>query len=122
MSVHGCTIVFYHYVRDVERTPFPGIKALSVADFAAQVDWLQARYEIIDGATFERAVSARIGFDRPTALLTTCVSRRFDGLPAPPAHRSRRTSGPHLFHAPHNPEIRRPFSVAARSEAKRLGS
>ena len=70
MIVNGCTIVFYHYVRDVERTPFPGSRALSVADFAAQVDWLQARFEIIDGATFERAVRARIGFDRPTALLT----------------------------------------------------
>ena len=70
MTVHGCTIVFYHYVRDVERTPFPGIKALSVADFSAQLDWLQARFEIIDGDTFERAVRARTGFDRPTALLT----------------------------------------------------
>ena len=27
----GCTSVFYHYVRDVERTSFPDIKALSVA-------------------------------------------------------------------------------------------
>jgi len=70
MIGHGCTIVFYHYVRDVERTPFPGIKALSVADFAAQVDRLQARFEIIDGPTFERAVRARTGFKRPTALLT----------------------------------------------------
>ncbi|MDA1183157.1 MAG: polysaccharide deacetylase family protein [Acidobacteria bacterium] len=70
MSAHGCTIVFYHYVRDVERTPFPGIKALSVADFTRQLDWLQARFEIIDGPTFERAVTARVGFDRPTALLT----------------------------------------------------
>ena len=70
MTSHGCTVIFYHYVRDVERTPFPGIKALSVADFAAQIDWLQARFEIIDGATFERAVIGQSGFDRPTALLT----------------------------------------------------
>jgi peptidoglycan/xylan/chitin deacetylase (PgdA/CDA1 family) len=70
MSSYGCTIVFYHYVRDVERTPFPGIKALSVADFSAQVDWLQTRFEVIDGATFERAVIEQTGFDRPTALLT----------------------------------------------------
>ncbi len=70
MTACGCTIVFYHYVRDVERTPFPSIKALSVADFAAQVDWLQARFEIIDGTTFERAVRGRTGFDQPTALLT----------------------------------------------------
>ena len=70
MTTAGCTIVFYHYVRDVERTPFPGIKALSVAGFAAQLDWLQARFDLIDGPTFERAVLTGVGFDRPTALLT----------------------------------------------------
>jgi peptidoglycan/xylan/chitin deacetylase (PgdA/CDA1 family) len=66
----GCTSVFYHYVRDVDRTPFPGIKALSVAGFAAQLDWLESRFDIIDGPTCERAVLSGQGFDRPTALLT----------------------------------------------------
>jgi peptidoglycan/xylan/chitin deacetylase (PgdA/CDA1 family) len=66
----GCTSVFYHYVRDVERTSFPDIKALSVAGFTAQLDWLQARFDIVDGATFERAVVSGTGFGRPTALLT----------------------------------------------------
>lgn len=70
MTTHGCTIVFYHYVRDVEHTRFPGIKALSVADFEAQIDWLQARFEIISGSTFEHAVIEQSGFDRPAALLT----------------------------------------------------
>ena len=70
MTARGCTIVFYHYVRDVERTPFPGIKGLSVAGFAAQLDWLQARFEVIDGPTFDRALSSGAGFERPTALLT----------------------------------------------------
>jgi len=70
MTAPGCTIVFYHYVRDVEATPFPGIRALSVAGFKAQLDWLQARYDVIDGATFERAILSGSGFDRPTALLT----------------------------------------------------
>ena len=70
MITAGCTIVFYHYVRDVERTPFPGVKALSVADFAAQLDWLQARFDLVDGPTFERAVVTGVGFGRPTALLT----------------------------------------------------
>jgi peptidoglycan/xylan/chitin deacetylase (PgdA/CDA1 family) len=70
MTSVGCTIVFYHYVRDVERTPFPGIKALSVAGFAAQLDWLQARFDVIDGPAFERAVLSGTGFSRPTALLT----------------------------------------------------
>jgi len=70
MTSAGCTSVFYHYVRDVERTAFPGIKALSVSGFAAQLDWLQARFDVIDGETFERAVLAGTGFDHPTALLT----------------------------------------------------
>jgi peptidoglycan/xylan/chitin deacetylase (PgdA/CDA1 family) len=62
--------VFYHYVRDVERTRFPGIKALSVSGFEAQLDWLEARYEVINGPTFERAVLEGKHFERPTALLT----------------------------------------------------
>lgn len=66
----GCTSVFYHYVRDVERTPFPAIKALSVGGFAAQLDWLQARFDLIDGPTLERAVASGTAFERPTALLT----------------------------------------------------
>jgi peptidoglycan/xylan/chitin deacetylase (PgdA/CDA1 family) len=70
VTTHSCTVVFYHYVRDVERTPFPDIKALSVAGFAAQLDWLQARYRVIDGPTFERATLTGHGFDEPTALLT----------------------------------------------------
>ena len=66
----GCTVVFYHYVRDVERTAFPDLRALSVSGFEAQLDWLQARYDVIDGPTFERAVLTGVGFGRPTALLT----------------------------------------------------
>ena len=70
MNASGCTIVFYHYVRDVERTPFPGIKALSCDQFEAQLDWLAERFDIVDGPTFERAVSTGSGFERPAALLT----------------------------------------------------
>lgn len=70
MKRSACTIVFYHYVRNVERTAFPGIKALSVMDFEAQLDWLQQRFDIINGAAFERAVTSGTGFDAPTALLT----------------------------------------------------
>lgn len=70
MTGTGCTVVFYHYVRDVARTPFPGIRALGVDAFAAQLDWLQARFDVLDGATFEAAVASGRAFDRPTALLT----------------------------------------------------
>ena len=70
MTAPACTIVFYHYVRDVERTAFPGIKALSTAEFAAQLDWLAARFRILDGPAFERAALGGEVPDGPTALLT----------------------------------------------------
>src|SRR5207249_1297543 len=60
----------YHYVRDVERTPFPGIRALSTGDFTAQLDWLQARFDLVSGSAFEQAVADRHPFDRLSALLT----------------------------------------------------
>src|SRR5687768_741942 len=70
MTPSGCRIVFYHYVRDVELTPYPGIRALSTAGFQAQLDWLQARFDVVSGSAFGRAVQTGQGFDRPAALLT----------------------------------------------------
>ena len=46
----GCMVVFYHYVRDVARTEFPDIKALPPSAFAAQLAWLQTRFDVIDSA------------------------------------------------------------------------
>lgn len=37
--------VMYHYVRDVEHTPFPGIKAVSVSDFREQVSKVRRAFE-----------------------------------------------------------------------------
>jgi len=70
MTTANCTVVFYHYVRDVERTPFPGIKALSTAAFAAQLDALRSRFRIVDGPTFERAALGAESLPASTALLT----------------------------------------------------
>jgi peptidoglycan/xylan/chitin deacetylase (PgdA/CDA1 family) len=70
MTAPACTVVFYHYIRDVERTPFPGIKALSTADFASQLDWLGERFRIIDGPAFERAALGEAPLEQASALLT----------------------------------------------------
>ena len=35
-----CLVVMYHFVRDAERTPYPGIRARRVADFQGQVEFL----------------------------------------------------------------------------------
>lgn len=70
MTASACTVVFYHYVRDVERTRYPGIKALSTSEFASQLDWLASRFRIIDGPEFERAALGGEPPAEPTALLT----------------------------------------------------
>lgn len=60
----------YHYVRDAGKTPFPGIKALSIADFERQLDLLAEGHDIID---YPRFLSWRAGEwegKRPLALLT----------------------------------------------------
>ena len=41
------TIVMYHYVRDVERTPFPGIHALRAVSFRTQLDYFSREFEIV---------------------------------------------------------------------------
>jgi peptidoglycan/xylan/chitin deacetylase (PgdA/CDA1 family) len=70
MTTPACTVVYYHYIRDAESTAFPGIKGMSTAAFAAQLDWLQERYRIIDGVTFERAALGQQRLKDATALLT----------------------------------------------------
>ncbi len=41
------TIIMYHYVRDVEKTKFPGIKARSVNQFINQLKYLKNNYNVI---------------------------------------------------------------------------
>ena len=45
--MQALTVVMYHYVRDTEKTPYPGIKALSVADFKGQLEYLENNFEFI---------------------------------------------------------------------------
>lgn len=42
-----CLIVIYHYVRDVETTPFSGIKGRRVEAFTRQVEYLHEHYTIV---------------------------------------------------------------------------
>ncbi|HEX2972812.1 MAG TPA: polysaccharide deacetylase family protein [Tepidisphaeraceae bacterium] len=51
------TIVMYHYVRDVERTAFPGIKARSVAAFRGQLDYIRRHYRLVTAAELAQACS-----------------------------------------------------------------
>ena len=65
------TIVMYHYVRDVERTPYRGIKALSVSGFTGQLDYLERHYSFVTAAdVMVAARGAADGFPDNAVLLT----------------------------------------------------
>lgn len=49
------TLVMYHYVRDVEKSAFPNIRALSIDRFRGQLDWLQQNLNIVDPYAMVRA-------------------------------------------------------------------
>lgn len=65
----GCLVAFYHYVRDAAATPFPGLKALALADFHAQLDWLGRTRTVIGYDAFSAARDAG-RTPEATALLT----------------------------------------------------
>ncbi|MCX6553072.1 MAG: hypothetical protein NTY02_19070, partial [Acidobacteria bacterium] len=91
MGQHPCWIVFYHYVRDGHAGSGPGIRALSLADFRRQLDWLQERTRPISFEEFDRAVHARTGFDTPKSFrkcLTDKIEPRFAAFTASPVPRS----------------------------------
>lgn len=68
-------IVFYHYVRDLPRTPFPRIKGMLLDDFRRQVGELRRQYEM---ATLESALDFLTGKYKPHSDL--CLLTFDDGL------------------------------------------
>ncbi len=76
-STPGCLVVMYHYVHD--RDPLarpgpagsqPGLHALSIADFRAQLDTLSATMEPIDWPTYCGWLSGRAPIPPRSFLLT----------------------------------------------------
>ncbi len=68
-------VVMFHYVRDVERTPFPRLHAMGIEEFRAQVGDLAATYEM---ATLESALAFLEDGFRPSRDL--CLLTFDDGL------------------------------------------
>ena len=54
----GVILVMYHYVRDVEGTPYAGIAACSTRAFEGQVEYLLRHHEPVDPADLVEAVRA----------------------------------------------------------------
>lgn len=54
-----CTIVMYHYVRDMDKTDYPGIKGLLVKDFIKQIDYICKNYSVIKLDDYVELVKAK---------------------------------------------------------------
>jgi peptidoglycan/xylan/chitin deacetylase (PgdA/CDA1 family) len=65
-----CLVVTYHYDRDSNATPFPGIRALPPAAFAQQLDWLQREHHLIGLPELETALETGSPLPPNAALLT----------------------------------------------------
>jgi len=75
MRATSLHVVMYHYVRDLERTRYPKIKALLLDEFRRHVDELPRRYEM---ATLESALAFLSGAYEPERDL--CLLTFDDGL------------------------------------------
>jgi len=49
------TIVGYHYIRELERNPFPRLKALELEKFAGQLDYIDKHYPVVSQQDVARA-------------------------------------------------------------------
>ena len=58
------TIVTYHYVRDLQRSRYPGIKARTVQQFEEQLDFISKNYAVV---TAQDVVLAVLGAQATTA-------------------------------------------------------
>lgn len=65
-----CTIVTYHYVRDMARSKYPKIKGLSISLFIKQLNWLSKNYEFVTMQNCIDAVYSNAAFPDKAVLLT----------------------------------------------------
>ena len=55
------SIVMYHYVRDIQRSKYPGIKGLEFEGFKRQLDYLEKNYNIVSAEDLiEFSVSGKV--------------------------------------------------------------
>lgn len=63
-------IIMYHYVRNLEHSRYPRIKALDLNLFQQQVAFLQSRFSFISVEELQEAITGGAGVPKNTALLT----------------------------------------------------
>ncbi len=70
MNPFNLTAIMYHYVRDVEKTAFPNIKALSCGEFDVQLEYLQKNYSMISWLVLKNFLEKGTPLPKNPCLLT----------------------------------------------------
>ncbi len=70
MTKEKCTVVMYHYVRNMHETDYPGIKGLLVEKFRKQVDFLKKSYSIISLEDYIRFLNKEEKIPQNSAILS----------------------------------------------------
>lgn len=65
-----CTIVMYHYVRNISRSRYSGIKGLEVCEFESQIRYLLENFHIISADTLVECLFEGKCLPEKSALLT----------------------------------------------------
>lgn len=64
------TVITYHYVRDVKKSSFPGLKAQSIKIFKKQLNYFKKKYNILTPKNFLDVINGQIKLKKNSCLLT----------------------------------------------------
>lgn len=65
-----CTIVMYHYVRDIKNCRYPELKALDMSSFRRQLDYIQAHYMPVTAEDIRDCLDLKKNLPQNACLLT----------------------------------------------------
>ena len=64
------TVVMYHYVRELEKTPYPNIRGLHLRDFKGQLDYMKKYYRFVTVEDITQAFVGKKTLPKNSAFLT----------------------------------------------------
>jgi peptidoglycan/xylan/chitin deacetylase (PgdA/CDA1 family) len=67
---NSLTIIMYHYVRDIRKSSFPGIKGLEVSDFREQLTYIKKHYQPVSMQNCISSLENTVDLPPNAALLT----------------------------------------------------
>ena len=63
-------VITYHYVRDVEKSSFPDLKAQNIKTFKKQLNYFKNKYNILSPRNFLDVINGRMNLKKNSCLLT----------------------------------------------------